>query len=113
MHLHDVFKENLMKRILLFMIIWVAGLSAFAQSTGFRISGVVSEKDGKLLEGVTVTLMRSTDSSVVKISITDKDGRYDLDKLAAQKYILAVSAVGHDSYNSPLIELSDANPAVA
>jgi len=102
-----------MRRILLFAMMLAVCLSSFAQTSGFGINGVVVGKDGNLLEGVTVTLMRSADSSVVKISITDKEGRYDLDKLAADKYFMGISAIGHESYNTAVIEISESNPVVS
>lgn len=84
----------------------------FAQSSDYRINGKIEDNQKKALEGATISLMRSTDSSVVKIAVADKEGNFELDRLAAQEYFLQVSAVGFASYNSEKLKPGADQPVI-
>ena len=101
-----------MKRILFSLLLLLSGLAGFSQQGKLKINGIVLETGSKPVEGATVTLMRKVDSSVVKISVSDKDGRFELDNLTATTYFVQVTAVGLETYSSAGIELSAQKPAV-
>ena len=101
-----------MKRILFSLLLLLSGLAGFSQQGKLKINGIVLETGSKPVEGATVTLMRKVDSSVVKISVSDKDGRFELDNLTATTYFVQVTAVGLETYSSTGIELSAQKPAV-
>ncbi|HKO81824.1 MAG TPA: TonB-dependent receptor, partial [Chitinophagaceae bacterium] len=70
-----------------------------------KISGVVKDQQGKTLDKTTVSLLRSKDSSVVKLSVTDNDGKFAFDADAGQ-YLVSASHVAYAPTYSKPIELT-------
>jgi hypothetical protein len=65
--------------VLLFLLfLSVLSLLAQAQTNGGKIKGTVIDGNSKTIESSTITLLRSKDSSVIKISAADKDGHLNL-----------------------------------
>ncbi|HSB93946.1 MAG TPA: TonB-dependent receptor, partial [Flavitalea sp.] len=102
-----------MKQILVAVLFIMSSLEAFSQVGALKINGTILEGGARPLEGATITLMRKVDSSVVKISVSDKAGRFELDNLTAHTYFIQVTAVGLEAYNSSEIELSAQKPVVS
>lgn len=72
-----------------------------AQNAGI-VSGTVTKADHPV-EGATVSLLRAKDSATVKFSASDKQGRYSFDKVANGRYLVSVTAVGHQKvYSNPI-----------
>ena len=74
--------------IILFCLTFTLGL--YAQ----KISGRVITDQQKPVEFATVTLLKETDSSMVKSVLSDDLGKYSFDNIARGKYLIAVSMVG-------------------
>ncbi|MGZ8523036.1 MAG: TonB-dependent receptor domain-containing protein [Chitinophagaceae bacterium] len=70
-----------------------------------KISGIVKDQQGRGLEKTTVSLLRSKDSSVVKLSVTDNDGKFSFDTEAGQ-YLVSASHVAYAPHYSKPIDLS-------
>lgn len=73
---------------------------SFAQ----KISGVVSQTDGQGVEFATVMLYSALDTSLVKGAITDADGRYEFENIAAGRYFVNASQVGLGKGAAPVFE---------
>jgi len=73
--------------------------SAKAQQPVVKISGFVLD-DNQPVIAATVSLLRTKDSVAVKRSSTDTNGKFILDKLPAGEFIIRVSAVGFNRYQS-------------
>mgnify|MGYP003576140765 CR=1 FL=1 len=74
-----------------------------AQSRG-TISGTIKGNGEKaaLPAGVTVSLLRASDSSAVKFSVTEKDGSFMFDNVVGGKYLIAATSIGYKkSYTAP------------
>jgi len=84
---------------LLFRMLVVAALMALAaapaatQTTNAVISGVVSDAQGGVLPGVTVTV-RNAETGFTRTVVTEEDGRYRLAGLAPGRYDLRVELPG-------------------
>ena len=50
----------------------------FSVTQAQKITGLVNDEKGKGLENTTVSLLRAKDSSLVKLSVTNKDGVFSL-----------------------------------
>ena len=72
-----------------------------------KVSGVVTDQQGKGLDKSTVSLLRIKDSSVVKLSVTGDDGRFSI-PADAGKYLLSVSHIGYNTIYSSQIDLQGA-----
>lgn len=79
--------------------------TAIAQSAG-KISGSITSKNAKEAEGATVSLLRAKDSAMVKLSAANKEGLFSFERIADGKYLICVSAVGHQKSYSKIIELN-------
>ncbi|MES2881878.1 MAG: TonB-dependent receptor [Bacteroidota bacterium] len=78
---------------------------AFAQSQT-KISGSITGSNSKVAEGATVSLLRLKDSGTVKLSVANKDGLYVFENMPNGKYLVAITAVGHQKTFSQPIEIN-------
>jgi len=73
----------------LMLAVLLTCLNVFAQDIDRgKISVVVFNEKNEPLENVTVELMKSTDSSLVKVSLTDKSGSAEFEKIRFGSYII-------------------------
>ena len=84
-------------RVILFWVFIIFSISVVAQTNGGRITGTVITGDQKALESATVTLLKDHDSSIVKLSVADRSGKYEFENIPTGKYLILASAVGYDS----------------
>ena len=76
--------------------------SSFAQ-TITRVKGEVKDENQKPVSGITVSLLKSKDSSLVKAAITDNSGSYVFEGIKEGVYLLGITAVGFQpSFSQPL-----------
>jgi iron complex outermembrane recepter protein len=66
-----------------------------------KISGTVKDENGKAKKGVTVSLLRSKDSSVVKYAPTNENGGFEFSNIAAGEYRVSTTHVGYTPVISP------------
>ena len=83
-------------------------MSALAQTPNNSISGKVTDGgDQKVIDAATVSLYNGTDSSLVKINITDKQGNFEFQNVKPGKYYLLATSIGHLSTYSSLINVAE------
>lgn len=83
-------------------------ISAFAQSSG-KITGAI--KDGgnqKVIDAATISLLYSTDSSLAKSAIADKDGNFLFENVKDGSYLISATSLGHSkAYSAPFTISAD------
>jgi len=97
-----------MKKI--FTLLTALGLFSFtsqAQNNSGKINGTITS-GAKPIEAATVNLLRAKDSSIVKIAVSNKDGIFEIEKIANAKYWVAVQSVGYKKFYSEAFELTPA-----
>lgn len=77
-----------------------------AQVNPGKISGTVVDGNSKTIEASTITLLKAKDSSLIKISTADKTGRFVFENIVNGKYLVSVSAVGHEKRYSETFEIT-------
>ena len=77
-----------------------------------RISGTVIDGNTKTIESATITLLKAKDSAVAKMSVADKTGKFEFENVAEGKYMVSISAIGHEKGFSETIEINAANTEV-
>ncbi|MBK6818987.1 MAG: TonB-dependent receptor [Bacteroidetes bacterium] len=88
----------------------VMTLSSFiAIGTPHNIAGVVTDKDKKPASFVSVLLLKSQDSSLVKGDVSNDKGEYQFDEVANGEYIISSTNIGYKKYYSPVIVINDAD----
>lgn len=95
-----------MRRILGISAIFIL-LTSFAEAQ--QISGTAYSPEGKPLANITASLLKASDSSVVKLSVTNADGRYQFTTINSGSYLLMLSYIGLENWYSKVFELNDGN----
>jgi iron complex outermembrane receptor protein len=75
-----------------------------------QLSGKLTNENGLPLPSSSVALLRSSDSSVVKITASDETGNYQLQYSGEGKFFLHISCIGYESWHSPEFELTTSRP---
>ncbi|HEX8462902.1 MAG TPA: outer membrane beta-barrel protein, partial [Segetibacter sp.] len=102
------------KKIITLLVVVFTALSvvSFAQDTKGRISGTVADGNAKNVEAATVTLLKAKDSSIVKISASDKTGNFVFENMVAGKYLVSATSVAHQTAYSEVAELTATTTAI-
>jgi iron complex outermembrane receptor protein len=101
----------------LFTLLTLAfGLFSFtsnAQVTNGKVSGTVVDGNTKTIESATITLLRTKDSSVAKMSVADRNGKFIFDGIAEGTYVVSITAVGHQKGYSETFTINTVNPGIS
>ena len=97
-----------MKKILILLLTLSTAFAVQAQVKG-KISGTVIDGNTKTIESATIALLRAKDSSTIKFAVASREGRFVFEGIPAGKYLVAISAVGHEKGFSDPVELNEAN----
>ncbi len=80
-----------------------------AQKSKGSVHGNIIDGGLKTIESATITLQRAGDSSVVKMTVANKEGKYSFENITNGKYFISVTAVGHTRTYSAAFVLDDNN----
>ena len=90
----NVHKSLKMRKFtVLLLAILTFSFASQAQKENGRVSGQVIDGNTKTIESATITLLRSKDSSVAKISVANKNGNFFFENVAEGKYLVSISAI--------------------
>ncbi|MBK6826109.1 MAG: TonB-dependent receptor [Chitinophagaceae bacterium] len=100
------------RKIYLFIqsFLLLAGMPAIAQQQG-KLSGKITDPANAPLAAVTVSLLKSKDSSLVKASVTSKEGHYEFENISPGSYLLMASSAGMEKKYSELLQVSESGNA--
>jgi iron complex outermembrane receptor protein len=88
--------------LFIIILLTVSFIARAQNRTADKLSGKVSATNQSALSAATITLLKAKDSSIVKMSVSDADGRYSFDNPPQGRFLLAVSAVGYEKqYSTP------------
>ena len=107
-------KTKSMKTILSLSILSLLTLTtAFGQVlTRGTVNGRVGTVAGKPLEFSTLMLLKAKDSTLVKGSISNVDGKYAFDNVGAGSYLVAAQQIGYRKTYSAPFAVDEAHPAI-
>ncbi|MBN8687541.1 MAG: TonB-dependent receptor [Chitinophagales bacterium] len=88
------------------VLIFLSTLTLSFAGTAQKIAGEVKDEQGKGLEKTTISLLRSKDSSVIKLGITARDGSFELEA-AAGSYLISASHIGYTTRYSAVFVLKE------
>ncbi|MEO7983611.1 MAG: TonB-dependent receptor [Bacteroidota bacterium] len=89
-------------RFMLLLMLTATTLHSQAQ----QISGLIKDENGTPLSGVTISLMRTSDSSVIKLAISQPAGLYSFSGIREGKYRVLASHTGYKPAFSPVFSFS-------
>src|SRR5690606_14050849 len=102
-----------MRKIMLIAVSFIAlSFNALAQGGTGKISGTVIDGNTRTIESATIMLLNDGDSSMAKIGLADKTGRYEFDGITDGRYLVSVSAVGHSTAYSEVVSLDAAHQSI-
>lgn len=86
-------ESKLLKPLIISYLIFIISLSAKAQNITFFISGEVKDQKGISLPGILVVV-----EEINKASISDINGRFEIDGIPEGKYTIAIQNIGYKPY---------------
>ena len=98
--------KQLIRLLSIVYILFFCKMEAQSQTV---ITGTVVEENGSTLPGANVLLLQPSDSALVKGTVTDNSGIFELNNIHPGRYLLSVSMIGFQQYTSSPFE-SDKNP---
>lgn len=101
------------KAFLLFVLSCLIFEHSIAQIKNGKISGLVTDDKQKGIDGATVSLLRAKDAGLVKVSVSDKSGKYEFEKIADGDYTISVSVTGFQKKSSEPFNVSSQKSEVA
>src|SRR6188508_1147213 len=87
--------------------------AVFSQTKIGKISGVITDESQKPLQSVSVSLLNAKDSSLVKIAISNKEGKYQFENIIAGKFLLFATSAGFKKQFGQAVEITAENPTFA
>ena len=100
-----------MKRTAIVLCLLIVINYSWAQTNTAKISGRVVTADGRPLNTAIINLLNATDSTVVKLAVSDEAGEYGIDKLRPGSYLVKASAMGYGTSFSAKIEVAESEAA--
>jgi iron complex outermembrane recepter protein len=103
-----IMKKHKHMRKITFLMVWMSLLAftAGAQNKLGSVKGKVVEK-GQPVHKATVSLLSAADSVMVKVSVTNTSGEYEMEGIKAGKYLLLVTHTSFDNSFSPVFTLNE------
>ena len=75
-------------------------------SNNGMVTGSVFVENQQPADFATIALMRMSDTFLSKTTLPDKDGGFQLENIAPEKYFILISYIGYDTYRSGEINIS-------
>ena len=94
------------KFVTLSLLLSFLSLAGFAQ----KVTGTVLDENSVALPFANVLLLNSSDSTLVKASASDMDGKFEIKDLKFGSYLFKLSMVGYTDFYTPKFQLSTDTP---
>src|SRR4051812_19361377 len=101
-----------MKKILVMILALVAVLASAQNNVRGKVTAIITNEKNAVLENATVELLKSKDSSLAKVAITDKNGVAEFDNIRGGSYLAKISFVNYTTQFTAVITISPDQLAV-
>ena len=98
-----------MKRILIIFIIVFFTIKGMAQTIETAVYGSAVDTKNTPVEAATISLLKLKDSSVIKIAVSNKAGKFSFTGIPYENYFITVSTVNFNTVNSNIFSISENN----
>jgi iron complex outermembrane receptor protein len=75
-----------------------------------QVSGKLVTANGRPLPFVSVFLLKSSDTSIVRSMLSDESGSFRVDNISSGSYLIRLSSIGHQTWTSPVFEITVNKP---
>ena len=106
---YHTFKIIKMKKLLNTLIIFsllIISTSVKAQAPSGKVIGSVTDEGKKGIESASISLLNAKDSSNIGTSVSNKEGKFEINNIKEGKYLLLVTSIGNDKSFSKPFEIS-------
>lgn len=94
-------------KLLTALVMTTSLLTSYAQTGTGKVAGKVGDANQATINSASVSLLKAKDSTVIKMSVAGKEGRFEFENVPAGKYLILATAVGHRKTFSKPFDLSD------
>jgi iron complex outermembrane recepter protein len=101
-----------MKKLIIVLAAIAFVAKSTAQTIATNIAGTIADTKNVPVESATVSLFKSKDSSVVKIAVSDKAGKFSFAGISYESYFIKASSVNFSAANSPIFIISANNASI-
>ncbi|MCW2258578.1 carboxypeptidase-like regulatory domain-containing protein, partial [Sphingobacterium kitahiroshimense] len=101
-----------MKQFIITIIVILITTTQIVAQVSTGISGSVVNRKGDFVEGATVSLYATSDSSIVQIKQTKKNGSFQFVPISLGSYRIIISFMGEKRYNSEVLVLDASNNSI-
>ncbi|MEO6550770.1 MAG: outer membrane beta-barrel protein [Ferruginibacter sp.] len=99
-----------MKQLLHLLTFICIGFYSSGQNIGKVLGNIKDGGNQKTIDAATISLLRSKDSSIAKVSISDKAGNFLFETIKQGSYLVQATSIGHGKAYSSIFTISEANP---
>ena len=92
---------------LLLAVLFTSCIACNLYAQHSTINGQIKDASGNSLAGSGILLYRFRDSVLIKTSITDSGGNYEINQVKADKYFITASFTGYKKISSPAFTLAE------
>lgn len=85
---------------------------SLAQTTA-KVTGTIKVSNQQIIDAATISLFNSKDSTLVKTTVTDRDGNFLFENIQEGHYIVSAGSIGYKTAYSRSFILSDTHPSVS
>ena len=96
-----------MKKLLLVFAIIFFAIKGMAQTIETTVSGSAVDIKNAPVESATISLMKSQDSSIIKIAVSNKIGKFSFTGIPYGNYFVTVTAVNFNTVSSGIFPISE------
>ena len=100
-----------MKKILVIFTMMFFAIKGMAQTFETAVSGTAVDTKHAPVESATISLMKSKDSSIIKIAVSNKAGKFSFTGITYGNYFITVSSVNFNTVNSSVFPISENSTA--
>jgi iron complex outermembrane receptor protein len=90
----------------------ILAINVSAQSRTGKASGAITDNNAKALPSASVSLLRAKDSSLIKIAVSNKEGKYEFESLSNGDYLVSVTSIGFQRKFGEKFSISESNQNV-
>jgi iron complex outermembrane recepter protein len=101
-----------MKKLLIAFITFVLAIKSTAQTNETNVSGSTMDTKNAPIESATISLMKAKDSSIIKIAVSNKAGKFSFTGIPFGNYFITISSVNFNTVNSAIFPVSESKRTV-
>lgn len=96
-----------MKPTLFFTLFTLASFVQASAKIDNTISGKVKDGHNQPIDAVTVSLLKASDSTLLKVALTDSSGAYEMERDLTGEFLLSYTSVGYKNAYSKVFQLEN------